>query len=281
MRRIVHLSDPHFGRIDERLLPPLTGLCHALAPHLLVVSGDLTQRARSAQFAAARAFLDALPHPQVVVPGNHDVPLHNPFARFLGPLDQFRRFISEDTEPGFVDEEIAVFGLNSARALTIKGGRINPRQVARLRERLAAVPAGATRIVVTHHPFDLPPALPREQVVRGARGFVEALTASGADLILSGHFHISHAGRTTQRYRFAGNTALLILAGTATSTRRRGEPNSFNVIEIDRPRLAVRRFAWDEDTANFRESHVQGFTLGTQGWIPEAPQEPPNRGRPC
>src|SRR5258705_9934060 len=122
MRTIVHLSDLHFGRVDHDLLDPLIQSVVAIKPDLVAVSGDLTQRARSHQFREARAFLDRLPQPQIVVPGNHDVPLHNVFSRFLQPLEKYRRYITVDLQPFFTDEEIAVLGVNTARSLTIKGG---------------------------------------------------------------------------------------------------------------------------------------------------------------
>src|SRR3981081_4272469 len=136
MRTLVHLSDLHFGRVDEQLIGPLISAVTEVNPDLVAVSGDLTQRARSHQFREARAFLDALPQPQIVVPGNHDVPLHNVLTRFLRPLDKYKRFITDDLQPFYADEEIVVVGVNTARSLTIKGGRINEDQLAGIRELL-------------------------------------------------------------------------------------------------------------------------------------------------
>src|SRR4030095_274047 len=133
MRTIVHLSDLHFGRIDPAVVAPLIETIRQIKPDLVAVSGDLTQRARSHQFEEARAFLDELPKPQIVVPGNHDVPLHNVFARFLEPLTKYRRYITDDLQPVYEDEEVAIVGVNTARSLVFKGGRINESQVSRLR----------------------------------------------------------------------------------------------------------------------------------------------------
>jgi 3',5'-cyclic AMP phosphodiesterase CpdA len=116
MRTIVHLSDIHFGSVDTSVLGPLKETVKQIKPDLVAVSGDLTQRARSSQFIAARAFLDSLPKPQIVVPGNHDVPLYNVFSRFLTGLDKYRRYITDDLQPAYIDEEIAVFGVNTARS---------------------------------------------------------------------------------------------------------------------------------------------------------------------
>ena len=121
MRTLVHLSDLHFGRVDPRVVPPLVETIRTIAPDLIAVSGDFTQRARRRQFVQARAFLQQLPYPRLVVPGNHDVPLYNLAARFVRPLAGYRRFIEPDLEPVFVDEEMHVIGLNSARPLRFSG----------------------------------------------------------------------------------------------------------------------------------------------------------------
>ena len=156
MRTLVHLSDLHFGRVNPLLIDPLVSSVREVQPDLVAVSGDLTQRARSHQFQQARSFLDALPKPQIVVPGNHDVPLHNVFARFLEPLTKYKRYITQDLQPAYEDEEIVIVGVNTARSLVFKGGRINQTQVERLREKFCSLRSGVVKAVVTHHPFDLP-----------------------------------------------------------------------------------------------------------------------------
>src|SRR3954451_17492079 len=112
MRTIVHLSDLHFGRVNPLLLDPLLKIVKEIGPDVVAVSGDLTQRARSHQFQQARSFLDALPKPQIVVPGNHDIPLHNVFARFLEPLTKYEHYITEDLQPAYEDEEVMIVGVN-------------------------------------------------------------------------------------------------------------------------------------------------------------------------
>src|ERR1044071_3521926 len=156
MRTIVHLSDLHFGRVNPSLLDPLIRVVREVAPDLVAISGDLIQRARSYQFQQARAFLDALPKPRIVVPGNHDIPLHNVFARFVEPLTKYKRYITDDLQPVYEDEEMVVIGVNTARSSVFKGGRINRSQVARLREKFCSLRNGVVKVVVTHHPFDLP-----------------------------------------------------------------------------------------------------------------------------
>ena len=235
MRSIVHLSDIHFGRVNPHVIAPMIEAITRIAPDLVAVSGDLTQRARARQFKDARAFLDRLPTPQIVVPGNHDVPLHNVAARFLQPLRGYRRYITDDLRPFYGDDEIAVLGVNTARSLTIKKGRINEAQIAWMSERLCACGPGVVKIVVTHHPFDVPEGHDERNLVGRARMAMEALARCGADLFLAGHLHVSHTSRSVTRYKIKGHSALVVQAGTAASDRGRGEANSFNVLRIDRP----------------------------------------------
>jgi 3',5'-cyclic AMP phosphodiesterase CpdA len=266
MRSIVHLSDIHFGRVNPLVIAPLIETVTKINPDLVAVSGDLTQRARSYQFKEARDFLDALPKPQIVVPGNHDVPMHNVFTRFAQPLRKYRRYVTNDLRPFYYDDEIAVLGVNTARSLTIKGGRINQEQVAWMRERLCSVDPEAVKVVVTHHPFDLPEGHHERNLVGRARMAMESLASCGADLFLAGHLHISHTTHSAKRYNIKGHSALVVQAGTAASTRSRGEANSFNVIRIDRPHIAVERLEWQPDRANFDLVMTERFTHTPDGW---------------
>ncbi|MDT7781220.1 MAG: hypothetical protein QOC99_3732 [Acidobacteriota bacterium] len=267
MRKIVHLSDLHFGHIDAAVIEPLAEAVGKATPSLVVVSGDLTQRARTRQFQEARAFLDRLPHPQIVVPGNHDVPLYDVLSRFARPLEKFRRYISDDLEPFYEDEEMVVAGLNTARSLTRKYGRVNKEQVARLRERLCQYPDELVKVVVTHHPFDLPPGADEREIVGRAGMAMEALAACGADLLLAGHLHVGHTGHTAERYRIHGHSALYVQAGTATSTRGRGESNSFNLIRLKHPHIQVERRMWNAEAAVFRPANAETFRHTPEGWV--------------
>src|SRR5262249_45680896 len=159
------------------------------------------QRARTRQFKEARSFLNSIPLPQIVVPGNHDISAHNLYNRFLRPLDKYRRYITSDLLPFFADEEVAIIGVNTARSLVVKGGRINRKQSAHIRERMAPLSDEVTKIVVTHHPFDLPPGYRDTHLVGRARLAMELLATSGIDLFLAGHIHAGHTGRAAERYK--------------------------------------------------------------------------------
>ncbi len=265
MRTIVHLSDLHFGRVNAAILEPLLEFIHGLAPDLVAISGDLTQRARTAEFRAAREFLREIPFPQIVVPGNHDVPLHNLIARFTRRLDNYQRYITTELQPFFEDEELAVAGVNTARAFTWKDGRINRRQLAELRHAFRPIGAERVKIVVTHHPFDLP-SRASGNVVGRSRLAIKTLAECGVDVLLAGHFHIADIGQTAKRYSIPGYSALVVSSGTSTSTRHRGEPNSLNVIRIDRPRLSIERYLWQTSASLFEVASIEHFRKAEEGW---------------
>jgi len=266
MRTIVHLSDLHFGRIDPVLLPALVRAVHDARPHVVVVSGDLTQRSKKAEFTAAREFLGRLPSPQIVVPGNHDVPLYNVLARFVDPLERYERYITRDLSPSYRDDEIAVVGVNTARSLVIKNGRINEEQIAEVKRQLCGLSPATTKIVVTHHPFDLPGESGERDLVGRAKAAMQAFAECGADLLLAGHFHTGETGSTAERYRMLGHAAVVVQAGTATSTRGRGEANSFNVITVAHPRIRVERHEWTAGRNAFVCVERAGFEADRGVW---------------
>lgn len=248
MRTLVHLSDLHFGRIDPALVDPLRRAVAASKPDLVAISGDFTQRARRSQFASARAFLESLQLPTLVVPGNHDIPLYDVVERFAAPHDRYRRFISADLEPEFEDDEMIVIGVNTSRSWVFPfgEGRINEQQVDRIVQRLARVRPSVMRVIVTHHPFDLPPGVHERRLVGRSAMAMARLAQANADLFLSGHLHISHISHVADRYQAAGHSGLIVQAGTV-SRRGRGERPSFNVLRLHRPEIAVERHSWCDE----------------------------------
>lgn len=257
MRTIVQISDLHFGASLVSTLDPLVEQLRKLAPDLTIISGDLTQRATREQFANAQRYLARLPEPQLVIPGNHDIPLYNVMRRFVSPLDHYDTFISPNHNPTFVDDEIAVVGINSARSFTFKGGTISREQ----RENAAAIFKGVkgnqVRIVVTHHPFDIPVGLSGVSVVRGASEAIHAFAECTVDLFLTGHLHLVHSAPAS--VFVPGYNAPMLVAGTATSTRARGEPNSFYVIRTDCERtdngaISIETHTWNAARNRFEAS---------------------------
>jgi 3',5'-cyclic AMP phosphodiesterase CpdA len=252
MARIAHLSDVHFGAHDPAVVAGAEAWLAGERPDLVVISGDFTQRARIDQYREAGAFLDrieAMGLKTLGVPGNHDVPLYDVVQRFTRPLHRYRRYIDEDLCPWFESERLAALGINTARSLTFKDGRISHEQMALIRERFAGVREDKTKILVTHHPlFEMPIGDPGElsEAVGRQREALDAVADAGVHILLAGHFHRSFAESARRMVKNAG-PALVIQAGTATSTRlRHGERQSFNLIETHKDReVEVQVIAWD------------------------------------
>jgi 3',5'-cyclic AMP phosphodiesterase CpdA len=269
VRTIAHLADLHFGREDPRAVEALVADLRAREPSLVAVSGDLTQRARRSEFARARAFLARIAPPKLVVPGNHDIPLFDVARRFLSPLHRYRAFVSADVAPVWDDEEVLAVGLNTARSLTWKGGRVSWEQMDALRTLFCGGNPGRLHVLVAHHPFSPPVGRPREVLVGRGAAALAALSRCGLDLVLTGHLHREFAGD------LAGHTlaraVLALHAGSAVSRRLRGEVNSYNLVRVSGARVTVELRAFDG--AAFRAARTSRFLRTGQGWV--AIGEPP------
>lgn len=274
MAIIAHLSDMHFGSHDPAIVAAIETLLPTLAPDLVVISGDFTQRARIDQYRMACEFLDRIGRAglaTLAVPGNHDIPLYDLARRFARPLHRYRRYVDEELCPWFENDGIAVLGINTARSLTFKDGRISHEQMALIRARFGAVPAAKTRILVTHHPLFAMPIGEGEGLTDavGRRGeALEAVAEAGVHLLLAGHFHRAFSRSAREMARAAG-PELVIQAGTATSTRTRGdEKQSFNLIGLPAAgRVALEVFAWDG--TGFAAGRPARFEFDGTGWRAE------------
>ena len=247
MRLIAHISDLHFGRHDAGIVDALIAQFSEIRPHLVVLSGDLTQRARSAEFAQAKHFIGRIKAPVVIVPGNHDIPLYNVMRRFFTPLEKYRRHIRDSSTSGewYVDDELAVLGLNTARSLTIRSGRVSVDQMAMIRRCFEHVPREAWKIIVTHHPIASAHGEPRIELAGRAMLALRAITDAGVHLLLSGHHHRPVSGHPATDL-VLHETMLVVHAGTAVSTRtREGEGNSYNLVCLDGPHATVDVMRWN------------------------------------
>lgn len=259
MFRILHLSDLHFGppyvpHVGEAVLQ----LAPQLAPDVIVISGDFTQRATREQFAEARQFLDALPAvPKITVPGNHDVPLYRVAERWSDPHSLYREYISEELDSVFRCDQAIIVGLDStAPRRAITNGRIYQRQLELCTEAFAEASDGPVRIVVAHHHFAPAPDYLHDQTMPKARRAVRQFVDQGVELILGGHLHRAYIGNSLDFYPGNHRDRGIVIAQSGTTTSRRGrgrerEKNSFNLIGVDAEMFQITHFMYFEQDQQF------------------------------
>jgi 3',5'-cyclic AMP phosphodiesterase CpdA len=266
--RLAHLSDIHFGKIAHpAIVDAIVEDVNAEAFDLVVVSGDLTQRARRREFAQARGMLERFAAPVLVVPGNHDVRAwwHQPFDRVFRSAHRFRKYLSDDLTPSFSAPGLAVFGLDSSHGLTIKGGKIRQRHLDAMEAFFAQQASGAFRVLVLHHHLLRLEALGGHDVARGARSALEAAEQAEVDLVLCGHLHRSHVANVELAPKMAGGEGRRLVvasAGTATSSRGRAEnkaTNFYNWIRVEPDRFLVAERRFDTRATAFEEERITTF----------------------
>lgn len=272
--RLVHLSDLHFGAVAPARPEALRAAVTAASPELVVVSGDLSQRGRRREFMEAREFLQTLPTPQLIVPGNHDLPRGvKLWHRFRHPWRLYRSLICPELEPCYETEELAMVGVNSARPggwyLDWSRGRLSGRQLIQMRSRFKTAGSAALRVLVVHHPPAAPPQGTRRHLIDRRPALFGALNEAGVDLVLAGHFHLSYAVPV----KLPGvhpRHCLLSVTSTATSHRLKGEPNGFHVIEGNRRHLQVQAWSWKGDA--YQPASEWNFARADDGdWQPRGP----------
>lgn len=265
MIRLLHLSDIHMGRDRADLAQALLAAAQGLGAQATILSGDLTQRARPRQFQAARAFLDALPQPHLVVPGNHDIPLDRPLTRLLHPWSAYAAAFGPDRAPCLDLDGVRVVGITSATPFAQQRGHITRTALAQACAQLEQAPAGSVRVAALHHPLLHPPGSKKPAMWGGARA-ARALVEAGADLLLSGHLHAWEAA--VGRIRTPTRTAIALSCGTSLSTRVRGEGNDWACIDIDTcaRRVAITRWYAPPGAPGFAPQPALIYVDTPDGW---------------
>ncbi len=234
--RIAHVSDLHAGAEDGEPFAGLVADLRAADVAATVVTGDLTMRARTAQFERATRVLAAFPAPVLIVPGNHDVSLTHPVRRIRHPYRRFLEHTGQDLDPVLDLGSVRIQGLASMPPWRWKSGHVSARQADLVRRTFADAPGGVVRVVALHHPLSSPDL----ERLAGRRGFEEALVDARVDIVLAGHTHVP-AARVLQAGAGGQRRAIVeVVAGTATSDRVRGVPRSWSLLEIQARTLIVR-----------------------------------------
>jgi len=261
--KIAHLSDVHFGRIAyPEIVDVIVAEVNAMGVDLVVISGDLTQRARPRQFEEAVAMIEAFEPPVLVVPGNHDVYAwwHQPFLRLFRPLRRYHALVARDLMPTVEIDGVAVLGINSAYGWTIKGGWIGQAARERVVSYFADQEAELFKILVVHHHLLRLTALGKHDVARHAERMLASAARAGVDLVLCGHLHVSHVAAIES---VAGGRRLVIAsAGTASSNRWRDPhrfANDYNVIDVGSAAFTIEERRYHPEARQFRTARQTRF----------------------
>ncbi len=247
MMKILHLSDLHFGTERPELITCLYEQCKMLAPDIIVISGDLTQRATHSQYRAVMHFLSPFNTAILCVPGNHDISLYNPIERFFYPYAKYRKWVAMHTDSQFIKDDIAIIGINSVTPYKAMSGYVTDGQLQKVSKFFAANNV-ATKIVVMHHNLI---AAERHRIINDADKILNAFANSGVNFVLAGHIHSSKLELLNKKY--IQNKLYIITAGTATSTRTTA-PNSFNFITINKNEFSFKVYDYlNGDFTNVRD----------------------------
>ena len=269
--RLLHLSDLHFGPpylkdVGEAALR----IAAVLNPDAVIISGDLTQRAKREQFVAAKQFLGQLPKvPQLVIPGNHDVPLYRVVERMFRPLGLYQEIISQDLNPVLKIRGVVIAGLDStAPHSAISNGRIHKWQLDACAQAFVDAPTDSARIVVAHHHFAPAPDYLTDSIMPKAKRAIERFLDLNVDMILGGHLHRAYIGNSLDFYPGAHRDRGIIIAQCGTTTSRRGrgrerEKNSLNQIEIGKTSIAITHYVYFHESGAFESISRHTFRRGS------------------
>ena len=242
MSVLLHISDTHFGTEQAPVMAALLDLAAQQQPDLVVLSGDITQRARPAQFQAARAFVDRLGAPVLAIPGNHDIPLLDLRERLARPYARYAAAFGTDLEPVIAAPEWLVIGANTTRAWRHRNGDLSVAQIERVARLLGTAGPGQLRVVVVHQPLAVTEPRDRHHLLRGHDEALRVWAEAGADLLLGGHIHLPY----TLALHGQARRLWVVQAGTAVSSRLRpGVPNSVNIVRWAPAQERCRVERWD------------------------------------
>jgi 3',5'-cyclic AMP phosphodiesterase CpdA len=260
--RLAHVTDLHFGAEDPDVVAGLGADLAAQDVDRILVSGDLTMRARPRQFRAARALLESVGRPWTSVPGNHDLPLDRP-SRAVRPLAAYRRFVDRQPQPTLRGDGLRLVGLSTARSYLWKGGRIDAAQVARIGAEFAG-PA-RLKVLMVHHPVFRSAQRPKETLVYGAGAALRAAADAGVDVVLCGHDHVAAQVDLAVARDGLGRHMIGLMSGTACSRRlRAGESQSYTVLDLAGERLRLQVRHWHD--GRFREQGATEWRRSADGW---------------
>jgi len=274
---IAHLGDIHFGRdADLAQIEELETLLPSLRPDAVVLSGDLTQRARHGEFQAATALVRRLkPIPTLAIPGNHDVQWwRSPFGIFGSDVKytKYRRYFGETLAPTLVLPNLVMAGMLTSYGVSLKSmtfnlndmavkGHLPKREVTRVKAVFSGAPADVAKVGVVHHNVLRGEISGRMGLARWSTAH-RRLLALGADVVLCSHDHQEGAGQID-------GILPVSTAGTHTTRTRGGRPAAFNLVRINPGWVQIEFMRWDAEGRGFKKADMVGFARPSASATPK------------
>ncbi|WP_133137441.1 metallophosphoesterase family protein [Legionella rowbothamii] len=252
--RIIHISDLHFGMHDPDIIEPFIEDLALLKPEIIIISGDLTQRARAEQFQQLSEFLQRLGAPQLIVPGNHDIPMDNLFLRFYHPFKRFKTYVSPNLEMSYENEEVKILGVNSATPYKVKDGILSAKTLTRINNHFST---NSTQLNILFFHHNLKYFSGMHHPLNNATEFLEYLKESPIHVVCTGHLHYSNLKLITKKQ---GTPCALLHAGSLCCQRTRDENNSFYFINTEQLRCSINRRIYASSTFSSAELYLLDFS---------------------
>ncbi len=252
--KIIQISDLHFGMNQTEIIEYFLEDLASIKPDVIIISGDLTQRATEEHYQLFQKFLKLLPVAQVlIVPGNHDIPMYNPIERLLYPFSRYKEFVSPQLESSYMNKEVNILGVNSATPYKVKDGRLGERTIKRIKNHFSATD-NQLNILFFHHNLNYFSGM--HHPLNNAEEFIEYLKESPIHIVCTGHLHYATLKLITKNHQ--GQCAILH-AGSLLCERTKDGKNSYYLIESDQLKCKIEWRVFENNAFSSHQTHEVNF----------------------
>ena len=225
--KIVHISDLHFGMHREEIIEPFLDELQLIQPDVVLISGDVTQRAVKEQYFLFNQFVERLPGIVLIVPGNHDVPLYPSqfFIRMYSPFKYYNRYVNTNLEAQFTNDKVRILGVNSVNPYRVKKGRLSTETMNKIKNYFAP-PFSGLNILFFHHNFDRLEGA--HKPLTNYQELIEYLKTSSINIVCAGHSHYANVNIIAKNN---SEHCVFLHAGSLLCARTKDGANSYYLID--------------------------------------------------
>lgn len=253
MTKIIHISDLHFGLHKEELILPFLNDVEAINPDIILISGDLTHRARRFQYQLLTNFLKKLPGKLLIVPGNHDIPLKNIWGRLFAPFKLYKQYISDDINVAFQNKGVRILGVNSVDPYQTHNGKLSHATRDKIEQYFSSAFPGLN-LIFFHHNLDYFEKI--HKPLKNHHHFIDDLNTSQLNIICTGHLHYANVGLIQKN---SEHSALLLHAGTLFCQRSRDYINSYFSLEMVEQECQIDWRVFNDVSFDSRKRYMVNF----------------------